>query len=65
MKPKKQKIADYMKIINKLIPLWWIPTGDFDFGAMKFTKSGKIYDLSAANLDMLNEIERKGSFVIK
>lgn len=62
MKPKKKKIAEYMQIINRLIPLGWIPAGEF--GTMKFTKSGKTYDLSAADLNKLDEIERKGSFLI-
>jgi len=30
-----------------------------------FLKSGKIYDLSAANLDMLDYIEKNGHFLVR
>ena len=34
-------------------------------GGMDFSKDGKRYDLSAANMDMLDEIVAKGLFVQK
>jgi hypothetical protein len=32
--------------------------------SMKFSKNGKIYDLSAADLSKLDEIEEKGLFIV-
>lgn len=32
---------------------------------MKFMRGGKVYDLSAADLSKLDEIEEKGLFVVK
>lgn len=62
MKPNKLSAEDYLKIINRLMPLGWMPIGQF--GAMKFTKSGKNYDLSAADLEQLERIEKEGLFLI-
>ena len=53
----------YLQIINKLIPKGWMPIGQY--GSMKFRKSGRNYDLSAADLGQLNRIESEGLFVIE
>jgi len=51
----------YLKIINDLIPKGWLPIGQF--GSMIFRKDGKDYDLSAADLNQLERIEREGLFL--
>lgn len=38
-------------------------TGFYPVGGWLFMKDGKIYDLSAADLDQLDRIEREGLFV--
>lgn len=53
----------YLQIINKLIPKGWMPIGQY--GSMTFRKSGRNYDLSAADLDQLDRIEIEGLFVIQ
>ena len=62
MKPVKFSAEDYLKVINRLIPRGWMPIGQF--GAMKFTKGGKNYDLSAADLEQLERIEKEGLFLV-
>jgi hypothetical protein len=47
------------KAIEKLEPLGWMHMGEF-----LFFKGGKIYDLSAADLDKIELIEEKGLFVV-
>lgn len=51
-----------MAILNHLVPLGWIPFGKFM--EMLFEKSGKRYDLSAADLNQLDRIEREGLFLV-
>jgi hypothetical protein len=53
----------YMEIINRLMPLGWMPIGEF--GSMRFRKGKKSYDLSAADLDQLGRIEAEGLFTFK
>jgi hypothetical protein len=55
----EQREKHYFEAIKKLRPLDWIPLGD-----CLFFKNGKVYDLSAADLDKIDEIEREGKFVI-
>lgn len=43
----------------RLIPLGWKP-----LGGCRFERNGKRYDLSAADLNQLDRIEREGLFLI-
>jgi hypothetical protein len=52
----------YLAIVNRLVPLGWMPVGAF--GSMTFRKNGRNYDFSAADLNQLERIERDGLFVI-
>ena len=51
----------YLQIVNRIMPLGWMPIGHF--GSMKFRKSGVNYDLSAADLGQLDRIESDQLFV--
>ena len=51
----------YLSIVAALIPQGWMPIGPF--GSMTFRRNGKNYDLSAADLDQLDRIERDGLFL--
>ncbi len=42
----------------------WLPVGNYLNKEMKFMRGGKVYDLSAADLTKLPEIEEKGLFVV-
>lgn len=53
----------YMEIVNQIMPLGWMPIGAF--GSMKFRKNGVNYDLSAADLNQLDRIERERLFTFK
>ncbi len=48
----KRSMARYAKAIPKLLKLGWTTVG-----VWRFKKGGKVYDLSASNLDMLDYIE--------
>lgn len=48
----------HLQACIKIVPLGWVPCGWF-----VFYKSGKYYDLSAANLEELERIEREGLFL--
>ena len=63
MKPTPMSVESYLGVINTLIPKGWMPIGQF--GSMAFRKSGKNYDLSAADLDQLERIERDQLFLIR
>lgn len=54
-----QKRAKHSEMVDRLDPLGWIPTGMFIFG-----KGDKLYDLSAADLDQIDRIEKDGLFVL-
>lgn len=45
---------------HRLTPLGWKHLGNF-----RFEKDGKVYDLSAANLDLLDQIVEEGLFLVK
>jgi len=51
----------YLRIIDTLILKGWMPIGQF--GSMTFRRNGRNYDLSAADLDQLDRIEREGLFL--
>ena len=51
--------ARLAEAIAKLEPLGWESLGYF-----RFAKGGKVYDLSAADLDQLYCIEREGVFIV-
>ena len=51
----------YLGIVAALIPQGWMPIGPFR--SMTFRRNGKNYDLSAADLDQLDRIEREGLFL--
>lgn len=55
-------VESYLGVINTLIPKGWMPIGKF--GSMTFRKNEKTYDLSAADLDQLDRIEREQLFLI-
>jgi len=61
MNDTPRTIEQYLAIINRLIPIGWMPVGEF--GSMKFRRNGLNYDLSAADLNQLENIEREGHFV--
>lgn len=54
----------FHEICLNLLSLGWVLVGSRDLQEMKFAKGNKIYDLSAADLTKLKEIEEKGLFVI-
>ena len=58
---KEQTAAFIQHAIELLAPLGWEYTGEL----VRFRKDGKVYDLSAANLGMVNEIERRGQFLVQ
>lgn len=62
MKPKPLTDEDYLRILYRIVPSGWIPCGHWR--EMLFKKNGKRYDLSAADLEQLERIERQGLFVI-
>lgn len=53
----------YMAIVNRLMPLGWMPIGKF--GSMQFRKNGVNYDLSSADLNKLDLIEQNRLFAFK
>lgn len=55
-KDSKNRLND---AIDKLLLLDWFHLGDW-----LFFKGGKVYDLSAANLDKLEVIEKEGLFIV-
>ena len=55
---EEQKIAQEKKWVPILQQKGWR-----HLGRMNFRKGGKIYDLSAANFDMLDYIEQHGCFI--
>lgn len=63
MKPTRRTADEYLRIINMIIPMGWMPVGAF--GSMVFRKNCRNYDLSAADLTMLDDIEANGSFLIQ
>ena len=62
MNPTPQTPERYLEIITTLIPKGWIPAGKFN--TMFFTKNGRTYDLSCADLNQLDRIETNGLFII-
>jgi hypothetical protein len=61
MKPTPMTAEKYLGIVAALIPQGWMPVGPFR--SMTFRRNGKNYDLSAADLDQLDRIEREGLFL--
>lgn len=61
MKPTPMTAEKYLAIINALIPQGWMPIGAFR--SMMFRRNSRNYDLSAADLDQLDRIEREGLFL--
>jgi len=61
MTPTPMTAERYLRIINTLILKGWMPIGQF--GSMIFRRNGRNYDLSAADLDQLDRIEREGLFL--
>ena len=48
------------------LSLWakgWYPCGEYAKQEMLFSRNGKIYDLSAADLTQLDRIEKEGLFL--
>lgn len=58
---EEQRRRALLEICNRVIPLGWMPAGNFRFRSPKF---GSIHDLSAADLDQLDRIERAGLFLV-
>lgn len=59
----EQKYSDWVQAVNKLNEKGWrcVYAGQYLF---KSPNTGKVYDLSAANLDMLDYIEKTGNFLV-
>ena len=53
----------FLEIVDDLILQGFEPAGQWL--EMKFKKNEKVYDLSGADLNQLNKIEREGLFLIK
>lgn len=62
MEPRTMTGEEYFAICTKLYNKGWLPTGAV--GQMLFRRGDKTYDLSAADLDQLDRIEREGLFVV-
>jgi hypothetical protein len=58
---KEEKYAAWIYAVSFCQSKGWCCSGGWKF----FSPSGSLHDLSAADLNMLDEIERKGSFIIK
>lgn len=55
----EQKRDKHDKIYKILIPLGWRPVG-----MLTFSKNGKIYDLSTADISQIDRIEKEGLFLL-
>lgn len=64
MKQIQMSAGKYIQTCFALSDLGWQPVGEYHKREMKFSRNGKIYDLSAADLTQLDRIEREGLFVI-
>jgi hypothetical protein len=56
---EKLSMGAYKRAIAKLLPLGWIPVGIW-----LFKKGGRVFDLSAADVEQHERIEREGLFVV-
>lgn len=63
MNPKEMTVKKFAEICRDLILKGWMPCGEI--GQMFFRKNGDVYDLSAANLEMLEHIEENKLFVLR
>ena len=64
MKPIEMSTDKYIELCLGLISKGWWPVGDYHKKEMKFARGNKVYDLSAADLTKLEEIEQKGLFLL-
>jgi hypothetical protein len=67
MNPTPVTYTRYLEILNELHRKGWEPASEKDmhYHKMVFRKNGKLYDLSAADLSKLDEIEEKGHFLLQ
>lgn len=64
MKKTELSAAKYLTSYVFLLAQNWFPCGDASKQEMLFKRNGKIYDLSSADLTKLEEIEKKGLFLV-
>ena len=64
MKDNPLTPEQYLERCLCLMSKGWLPVGDYKIQEMKFMRGGKVYDLSAADLSKLDEIEEKGLFIV-
>jgi hypothetical protein len=64
MKKIEPPYETYIELSSRLWAMGWIPCGNLENKQMLFNRSGKIYDLSAADLTQLDRIEKEGLFIV-
>lgn len=65
MKYNPPTSEQYIENCLRLMSKGWSPVGDYHKKEMKFMRGYKVYDLSAADLSKLDEIEEKGLLIVK
>lgn len=55
---------EQMNALHRKIELLVVPIGFATVARCKFSKDGRLYDLSAADLSQIQRIEREGLFLV-